>query len=176
MKVYIVRHGQTDSNLNHIYSTEDSDLNNTGIKQVHELGNRIKYLEYDIIYSSPLLRAIHTANIINYYDKKIIIDERLKERSSGNLAGKSFECTNRDDYWDYYSKVSYGSEETMESLFIRVKDFLDELKNMKYSSVLIVAHSGISKAFYAYFNGIPGDGKFLNLGLKNGEIIEYELN
>ena len=36
-------------------------------------------------------------------------------------------------------------------------------------------HSGVSKAFYAYFNGIPEDGKFLKLGLQNGEIKEYTL-
>ena len=52
---------------------------------------------------------------------------------------------------------------------------LDNLKTKEYKSVLIVAHSGISKAFYAYFNGIPQDGEFLNLGLKNCEIKEYEL-
>ena len=45
----------------------------------------------------------------------------------------------------------------------------------KYKNVLIVAHSGVSKAFYGYFKGIPDDGKFLKLGLKNGEIAEYKL-
>ena len=51
--------------------------------------------------------------------------------------------------------------------------YLDELKKKDYKSVLIVAHSGVSKAFYIYFNGIPEDGKLLNLGLKNGEVKEY---
>ena len=41
-------------------------------------------------------------------------------------------------------------------------------------SVLIVDHSGVLKAFRAYFEGI-GDGLFLNLGLKNCEINEYRL-
>ena len=52
--------------------------------------------------------------------------------------------------------------------------YYNELKNKEYKSVLIVAHSGVSKAFYGYFNGIPEDGNFLELGLKNGEIAEYE--
>ena len=56
-----------------------------------------------------------------------------------------------------------------------ISKFLDELKTKEYKSVLIVAHSGVSKAFYVYFNGIPKDGKLLNLGLKNTEIKEYEL-
>ena len=57
----------------------------------------------------------------------------------------------------------------------QLTDGLNELKTKKYNNVLVVAHSGVSKAFYGYFNGIPEDGKFLKLGLKNGEIAEYEL-
>ena len=44
-----------------------------------------------------------------------------------------------------------------------------------YKKVLIVAHSGVSKAFYNYFNGLPEDGAFLKLGLKNGDVKEYKL-
>lgn len=48
-------------------------------------------------------------------------------------------------------------------------------QNEDYENVLIVAHSGVSKAFSGYFEGIQ-DGKFLNRELKNCEIKEYELN
>ena len=47
------------------------------------------------------------------------------------------------------------------------------IKTKDYETVLIVAHSGVSKAFSGYFEGI-GDGKFLNRGLKNCEIKKYE--
>ena len=53
----------------------------------------------------------------------------------------------------------------MKTFFNRVFNFLDDLKNKEYNSVLIVAHSGVSKAFSAYFQGI-NDGKFLEHGLK----------
>lgn len=178
MKIYLVRHGQTDSNLKKVYDNVklDEDINENGIKQAEELRNKIinMNIKFDIIYSSQLKRAIHTANIINYNNNKIIIDKRLEERNTGNLAGKPLECTNREFYWDYYSNIKYGTEESIDNLFNRVNSFLNELKSKNYNTVLIVAHSGVSKAFYAYFNGIPKDGKFLNLGLKNGEIKEYE--
>ena len=58
--------------------------------------------------------------------------------------------------------------------FKRVYDFLDELKLKDYENVLIVAHSGVSKAFSGYFEGI-NDGHFLNRRLKNCEIKMYEL-
>ena len=175
MKIYLIRHGEVNHNLYKIYSNEDEDLNETGVKQVENLKEKIQNIDYDVIISSPLRRAKRTASIINVKNKDIIIDERLKERDPGSLSGKPLEVTDREEYWNYYSKIQYGTSETMELLFNKVKDFLDELKIKKYNSVIIVAHSGISKAFFAYFNGIPEDGKFLNLGLKNTEIREYEL-
>ena len=70
----------------------------------------------------------------------------------------------------YISSIS----ENIKLFFERVFNFLDELKTKQYNNVLIVAHSGVSKAFSGYFDGIK-DGKFLNRGLKNCEMKEYEM-
>ena len=175
MKVYLVRHGQCESNVIGRYNFVDEDINETGIKQAEDLREKIKDINYDIVISSPLVRALHTAEIINANNKEIITDERLVERKHGSLEGKSIDVTDREEYWNYFTDVKYGTEERISDLCNRVKEFLDELKTKDYNSVLIVAHSGVSKAFYAYFNGIPEDGKMLNLGLKNTEVKEYEL-
>lgn len=106
--------------------------------------------------------------------KQNLPDERIKERDPGDLSGQPLEVTNRDEYWNYNTKIQYGTSETMHSLFERVHNFLDELRTKNYNSVLIVAHSGVSKAFSAYFESI-NDGMFLNRGLKNCEIKEYTL-
>ena len=174
MKIYLIRHGEVNHNLHRLYNREDEDLNETGIKQAEELKEKIKNIEYDFIISSPLTRAKHTANIINIENKDIIVDDRLSERDPGSLSGQPIEVTNREEYWNYYTTIQYGTSEKIKEFFNRVYNFLDELKTKNYKNVLIVAHSGISKAFSSYFNGI-GDGKFLNRGLKNCEIKEYEL-
>lgn len=174
MKVYIVRHGQTTNNALEFHSLEDDDLTELGIKQAEELRDKIKDMNFDIIISSPLARTKHTTEIINVNNIKVIYDDRIKERDPASLSGKSRENENRDEYWNYYSTIQYGISEKIESLFNRVFNFLDELKTKDYESVLIVAHSGVSKAFSAYFEGMQ-DGKFLNRGLINCEIKEYEL-
>ena len=174
MKIYIARHGEVNSNLYKTYNNENEDLNETGILQAEQLRKKIQNINYDIIISSPLVRAKHTASIINSKGKKIIFDKRLEERNPGNLNGKPLTVTDREKYWDYYSTIHYGTSETIQNLFIRVSDFLDNLKCQDYKTVLIVAHSGVSKAFDFYFHGIK-DGKFLDRGLKNCEIKEYEL-
>ncbi len=175
MKIYLVRHGQCESNVLGRYNFVNEDINEVGIKQAEDLREKIRDIDYDIVISSPLLRAMHTAEIINAKNKEIITDDRLVERKHGSLEGKSVDVTDREEYWNYFTNVRYGTEERIPDLFARVKEFLDELKGKDYKSVLLVAHSGISKAFYAYFNGIPEDGKFLNLGLKNTEVKEYDL-
>ena len=174
MKVYIVRHGQVLHNALNQYNEIDDDLTELGINQALELRDKIKNIEFDTIISSPLIRTKHTAEIINSNNKEIFFDVRLKERSCGSLSGQPLEITNREEYWNYYTTIQYGTSENIQDFFQRVYNFLDDLKTKKYDNVLVVAHSGISKAFSGYFEGIQ-DGKFLNRGLKNCEIKEYEL-
>ncbi|MCI8548220.1 MAG: histidine phosphatase family protein [Bacilli bacterium] len=174
MKVYIVRHGQVPHNALGQYNITDEDLTELGINQAEELRDKIKNMDFDIIISSPLNRAKHTAEIININSQKIIYDDRIRERSCGDLSGKPLEVTNREEYWNYNTTIQYGTSENIKLFFERVYNFLDELKTKGYEKVLIVAHSGVSKAFSGYFEGIQ-DGKFLNRGLKNCEIKEYTL-
>lgn len=174
MKVYIVRHGQVPHNALKQYNNQNEDLTEIGIKQAEELKEQIKNIDYDIIISSPLVRARHTAEIININNKEIIIDNRLEERNPGSLSGQSLEVTNREEYWNYNTEIQYGTSENIKDFVKRVYDFLDEIKTKDYESVLIVAHSGVSKAFSCYFEGM-NDGLLLNRGLKNCEIKEYEL-
>ena len=144
------------------------------MEQAKELREKIKNIKFDKIFSSPLTRAKHTAEIIVANKYNIIIDNRIKERSCGDLSEKLLTETNREEYWNYYTTIQQGTSENIQDFFKRIYNFLDELKTKDYKNVLVVAHSGVSKAFNGYFEGIQ-DGKFLNRGLKNCEIKEYEL-
>ena len=141
MKVYIVRHGQTPSNLAGVYNVLEEDLNDNGIEQAQNLGEKIRDLDYDIIFCSPLKRTRHTAQIINHNNKEIIYDERLVERKHGKLSGMPWSTVDREKHWNYYNKEKYCDEESVPELFERVNDFLNDLKQQKFKSVLVVAHS-----------------------------------
>ena len=173
MKVYIVRHGQVPHNAIKQYNAKDEDLTELGIKQAEKLKEKIKNIHFDMVISSPLIRAKHTAEIITN-NNNMFFDDRLKERNCGSLSGQPLQVTNREEYWNYYTDIQYGTSENIQEFFKRIYSFLDELKTKDYESVLIVAHSGVSKVFSGYFEGIK-DGKFLERGLKNCEIKEYEL-
>lgn len=104
MKIYIVRHGQVLHNVLKQYNSTDEDLTQYGITQAEELRDTIKNINFDIIISSPLIRAKHTAEIINSNNNKIIFDDRIKEINCGNLNGQPIEATNGEEYWNYYTE------------------------------------------------------------------------
>ena len=89
MKVYIVRHGQTDWNVQHkAQGRSDIPLNETGRRQAEELRDKIKDIKFDAVYASPLKRARETAEIATDGEYKIVFDDRLMERSFGDFEGK----------------------------------------------------------------------------------------
>lgn len=86
MKIYIVRHGKTDWNVSGlIQGKTDIPLNKIGEKQAEIAKEKIED-KIDICFSSPLKRAIKTAQILS--DVNPIIDKRLVERNMGEFEGK----------------------------------------------------------------------------------------
>lgn len=90
MKIYYVRHGQTDWNLARKMQggETEKELNSTGIEQAKQTKKELENAKYDIVICSPMHRAIQTAEIINK-DKNVqmITDERIRERKLGELEG-----------------------------------------------------------------------------------------
>ena len=177
MKLYIVRHGQTDGNVNKIMDgIRDIDLNDNGIEQAKVTRDNLKDINFDLIICSPLTRTKHTMEIININNNPVVFDERIMERDCGEFTGKTFDSLDRDLYWNYYDKTIYEKAETIEHLFNRVYKFIDESKDKyKDKTILLVTHEGITKVINCYFNGIPADGNLQTLGLKNCEIKIYEV-
>ena len=68
MNLYLVRHGQTDWNIQgRIQGSTDIELNSTGLNQAQKTAELLKNIDFDVIYSSPLKRTVDTAKIINTY-------------------------------------------------------------------------------------------------------------
>ncbi len=175
--LYFVRHGQTDDNKNGNLLTGwvDTPLNQTGIKQAKEAALKLKDTHIDICYCSPLSRARMTMEEIKKYhpNLNVIFDERLKERYYGELTGTPAENL-PFARWDGKAKIP-ESMESIEHLYNRVKKFYDEiLAKEKGKDVLVVAHSGVGRATYYYYNGLPEDMNFTPADIKNAEVYTYK--
>ncbi len=84
-KIYIIRHGLTESNKKKIYAGWDDEcLCEEGIINLFEIGRKLKEFKIERIFSSPVRRAIQTAEVINsFLNMRIDIDENLKEMKMG---------------------------------------------------------------------------------------------
>ncbi len=91
MKLFLVRHCQTDWNREHrIQGSSDVHLNEEGRRQSSALTEWFKQFKIDAIYSSPMRRAIETAEgIAKNFNLKIRTLEGLRELNHGTLEGKS---------------------------------------------------------------------------------------
>ena len=178
MKLIIVRHGQTNFNLERkLQGVTDNELNDNGKNQAEQTKEKLENETFDLILCSPLIRARQTADIINKERKvKIIYDERLIERDFGEFEGKYIKEYNVDEFWSYLQNKKYQKVENIREFLDRVYSFLDEIKEKyKNKNILIVAHAGISVAVECYFNGIPKDDKLVEIRLKNCEYRKYEM-
>ena len=148
MKLYIIRHGQTDWNrARKLQGRTDIQLNEYG-RYVAELTREgLKEIPFDVAFTSPLSRAKETAEII-LQDRKIPIieEERIIEVNFGGYEGKDFrmEDENLQNFFarpELYRPVN-GSE-SMEAIIRRTGAFLNELfADPKYqdSTILIATH------------------------------------
>lgn len=148
----IVRHGETIENGSGICQGQtDGTLSEKGIKENDELGKKLKQYNFQTIYSSPLGRALQTANAIqqNNPQSSIITDERLMERNLGILQGKPYPVP-------YFENDLYDGMETVESMTERMQSFLFDLKQINSNeTIVMVSHGYVIKVLLSILNNMP---------------------
>lgn len=189
MKIYVVRHGQTDWNfMNKLQGQTDIELNDMGREQARNTAELLKGKKVDLIISSPLKRARETANIINNnYNLSIIEDNRIMERYYGKSEGltkverQELKKTNPElEYiWNYNKNIDFNNIEVTKDFCNRIYSFLDEIiEKYEGKDILITTHGGVTVVMGYYFRKIPltelVDTKKVP-GLKNCEIAKYEV-
>jgi broad specificity phosphatase PhoE len=153
MKLYFIRHGESEANVQHVISNYGSHygLTERGKQQVQVLANRLKDPPFTTMYSSPVLRAMDTADIL--YEALGLpyrVTEALREYNCGVLEGKSDEESWRlhrqySEDWtlrhDYLSKPEGG--ENFIDIQNRFVPFIESLKRNDDEDILLVGHGGL---------------------------------
>ena len=171
--IYFVRHGQTEWNkIGRMQGRIDIELNNEGKQQAMIVREKLKGVKFDKVFSSPLKRAVETAKII--CDQEVLVDDRLIERSNGELEGKL--KTEIEEFPDFNNPndTRFGIE-SLNNFKARINNFLDEtLKKYKDKNVLVVTHAGVCLYVRCYFEGEPNGNLYENYKLKNGDVLSYK--
>ena len=175
--IYLVRHGETDDNKNHIVQG-NKPLNNTGKKQVIETALLLKDIKFDVCFCSPLKRTKQTAKVLVKYHKNLkpIYDSKLIERQYGDLVGACYDSIPQylQTRWNANEKFFDSAEQVLD-FYDRIALFYDKiLPHWKSKNILIVAHSGVARMTHYYFNGKPQDNNFSNFKINNAEVLKFE--
>ena len=171
-KIYFVRHWQTDRNINSQMNPWDidSELNKTGIIQAITAWKKAKEngLSFDIIVSSPLVRAADTAKIIakeTWYNSDIIFDERLKEQIAWELKNhthdqirKEFNVKETEEVRRIYKVKKYNKIEDIVEFSERIIESYNEvLEKYKWKNILFVWHSWTGRVIFMNSQNIDFD-------------------
>lgn len=167
IKLFLIRHGQTYWNEEGRYQgMQDTMLTKAGISQAEAASRYLQNTDFLNIYSSPLKRALDTAEILNRGKKlEIIIRENLAEMNFGKWEGLKFSEINalyHDDYqnWlnDPYNNPPTGGESFL-SLTKRASSELGRIikENCRDGNVAIVTHGGIIVSLLVSWLKIPPD-------------------
>lgn len=136
-KIMYFVHGTTYDNASGKCSGwKQVKLNELGKEQAIKLGETVKDMKFDVIFTSDLVRAIDSSNLaFPNFDK--IIDVRLRECNYGDYDGEDKELVIYEEHVD----EPFPNGESLKDVERRMRKFLDEVKSKYYGKIIvIVAH------------------------------------
>lgn len=158
MNLYITRHGETQWNkAGKMQGWKNSDLTEEGIQGAKKLGESLKDINFQCIYSSPQGRALDTAKYIRGdKDIEIVLLDSLKEMGFGLWEGiehNKLQELYKEEYYNFWNRPELyknHSGESFQELFKRVEESLNQIieKHLE-GNVLIVCHGVVLKVLYA---------------------------
>lgn len=179
--IYIIRHGKTDWNKRHkLQGRTDIPLCDEGRIMASDAAKEYADMHFDVCYSSPLIRAKETAEILlKGRDIPIITDVRLIEMGFGVFEGSenTFEKENCPmnvffkNPEDYVTPVEGG--ESLDELYQRTGSFLEEIAIPLHRSgkdVLIVGHGAMNSCIISQMKGLPRKD-FWSTGIPNCKLF-----
>jgi broad specificity phosphatase PhoE len=161
-ELILVRHGETVWNVEKIFrGRADVDLDEVGIKQAELLGKYLSNWEIEAIYSSPLTRALDTANIIARYHKiGVYIADGLIDFDYGEWQSlpeqevrKSYPAL-IDKWHNNPQEVRMPGGESLEDVRARAAGVVDDVLSKYERSVVMVSHRVVNKVLICSLLGL----------------------
>lgn len=157
MKVYLVRHGESQDSVASLHQRPNSPLAEEGLKQASLIAKRFKNIKIDIIISSPFERAKQTAEVIGKTIERPVRENLLfrEIKRPTEIEGKDRDNSNvvkiKEKIWENYHNPDfrYSDEETFAELKSRAIKAIEYLEIVDEESVLIVTHGIITQMLLA---------------------------
>ena len=158
MKIYLVRHGETSWNKEkRVQGSADIPLNENGILLAEITSEEMKDIPVEMIYTSPLIRARKTAEIMRRNrDIPVRIDDRLQEMGFGKYEGTFIKEASEQEgnvlhnFVKHPEKYEARDGENFSQVIARARSFIDEVLvpiEKMYSNIMIASHGASIRCF-----------------------------
>lgn len=170
MDIIMIRHGESDDNVSKIFSRDTTKLTEKGKNQIKGTKELLKDYKFDKVYYSPLTRTDETRQ---HLELEGIAEDRIREISFGIFTGYSFDeftsiYPNESKLWvDNPNTYLVPEGESIDMVYVRVKNFLDEVSKQD-ENVLLVTHEGIIRLVCSWVFDDPK--YFFRFRANNGSI------
>lgn len=149
-ELWVVRHTAVDMPKGVCYGQTDVGLLETFEEEAKDVKRRLEGFVPDVVYSSPLSRAVRLAKAVGYDPT---LDERLLEQNFGEWEEKYYDEITDPQlerwYKDYVNEVPTGGESFKQQVE-RVGHFIEEMRRTEAQRILVFAHAGVQMATGAY--------------------------
>ena len=155
-QIIFLRHGQAKNNTDRILAgrTEGVPLTDVGEQQAQHTAELLEHMNVSAIYSSPIQRAKHTAEIVGKHNSlDVSIDERLIELDMGKFTGMAYDEIFNDHgnvFMKFYQgdlEIAHNGVETFDEVKKRVLGIVDHvIENHPDQNVVLVTHMDPIKA------------------------------
>lgn len=161
-QIILVRHGETEWNVKDVFRGRmDVDLNETGRKQAELLAKYLSYSKIDAVYSSPLKRALTTAEIVASYQRlDVVVDPGLIDFDFGEWQGLPRQEV-RNKYKELYAqwinhpdRVRMPAGETLDEVRKRAMSVVDKVIAKYEGQVVLVSHRVVNKVLICALLGL----------------------
>ncbi len=118
MSIYLIRHGQTNSNRDRIVQTPDTPLSKLGFLQAKQLAQRFQNIPVANIICSDYIRTQQTAAPLHALNQSTFsLQPLLRERNFGDLRGRAYDSINADFFAEAFTPPN---GETHQQFLVRV--------------------------------------------------------
>jgi probable phosphoglycerate mutase len=154
--IIFLRHGQAKNNLERILTgrTPGVPLTEKGIDQAEKAAKFLEHMNISAIYSSPIERAKHTAEIVGKHNSlDVTIDDRLIELDMGKFTGVPYDeifNSHGNVFMKFYNgelEIAHNGVETFSEVKKRILGIVDHvIENHPDQNVVLVTHMDPIKA------------------------------
>lgn len=162
-ELYMTRHGQTEWNIERrLQGSANSPLTEKGVRDAKELAKRVAEIPFDKVYTSDLLRAVQTADLLTEGREipRVVLPE-LREMRMGRWEGQLIADMTESDKEQYENFVSGSPEfaapggETILEVRMRAEEALAVIEKDEAEIILVVTHGMLQSQLLEILQGRP---------------------